>query len=219
MEKPGRKEQMEKALELYNSGCNLSEIAEKLCVTVRTVSNWKKKGNWPPCERGGPKGNQKAKGGRGNPHPNPPPDQTKHGAYSGIYWNTLSEEEKKMLEELNTSDTEIMLIDQIRLCHVREHRIMEAVNQCKEELKFKPTSSNAESLVNAMMRLEQELSSVQNRKTKAIDSMARIAEERKKEERENSVGSAIDQWIEAVKQAEKEEKEMKEDREDGDERE
>lgn len=212
----GRKEKIEQAERLYKSGNSLSEIAEKLGVTKRTVSNWKREEKWTDGggKTGGRKGNQNAKGGKGNPNPNPPPDQTKHGAYSGVYWDTLSEKEKQMLEEME-NDIELMLIEQARLCHVREHRIMEAVKQYKDKSREETDEMETIAIVNTIMRMEQELSTVQNRKTKVIETMAKINMEKKKEEQENSVGNAIDQWIKEVRKAEEAEKTEKEDGKEG----
>lgn len=47
-------------------------------------------------------------------------------------------------------------------------------------------------------RLEQELSSVQNKKTKAIEALSRIRMERTRIESENAGNDAVDDWISAV---------------------
>lgn len=47
-------------------------------------------------------------------------------------------------------------------------------------------------------RLEQELSSVQNKKTKAIEALSKIRIERMKMENEKAGSEAVDDWIDAV---------------------
>lgn len=129
----------------------LVEIAEKLGLPDNKVRKWKSLDGWEaklhpnntekskkkpverstkgkgsvPPKRGAPKGNQNAKGGRGNPHPKPP---IKHGGYSSVYWDTLSDEEKQLIDELS-DDTEILLMEQIKLFSVRERRLMQAINK------------------------------------------------------------------------------------------
>ena len=87
----------------------------------------KEKGNVPP-KRGAPKGNKNAVGGKGNPNPSPPPDMTKHGGYSKVYWDTLDDDEKSLIEDM-PKDEEMLLIEQIQLFSVRERRIMQAINK------------------------------------------------------------------------------------------
>lgn len=80
-----------------------------------------------PRKRGAPKGNKNAVGGRGNPNAKPP-DATKHGGYSAVYWDTLDEDEKNLIEDM-PKDEEELLIEQIQLFSVRERRIMKAINK------------------------------------------------------------------------------------------
>ena len=87
----------------------------------------KEKGNVPP-KRGAPKGNKNAKGNKGNPNPTKPPDQTKHGGYSSVYWDVLDDDEKGLIDEI-PQDEESLLIGQIQLFSVRERRIMQAINK------------------------------------------------------------------------------------------
>ena len=49
-----------------------------------------------------------------------------------------------------------------------------------------------------MARLEQELSSVQNKKTKAIETLSKIRMERLRMENESAGSEAVDDWIAAV---------------------
>ena len=86
----------------------------------------KEKGSVPPKKKvGAPKGNTNAKGHK---NPVPPPDTTKHGGYSAVYWDTLDEDELELIEEVPKSE-EDLLIEQIQLFSVRERRIMKAINK------------------------------------------------------------------------------------------
>lgn len=83
----------------------------------------KKKGSVPP-KKGAPFGNKNAVGNQGNPNPN----TRKHGGYSAVYWDTLDEEERELIDDM-PHDEEAMLIEQIQLFSVRERRIMQAINK------------------------------------------------------------------------------------------
>lgn len=86
----------------------------------------KKKGSVPP-KKGAPFGNKNAVGNRGNPNPN----TRKHGGYSAVYWDTLDEEERELIDDM-PQDEEAMLIEQIQLFSVRERRIMQAINKYRQ---------------------------------------------------------------------------------------
>lgn len=151
-----RSEERKQAERLYlesKGNIKLVEIAEKLGLPDNKVRKWKSLDNWEgklnpakaekskkkPVERstkekgsvppkkkvGAPKGNTNAKGHK---NPVPPPDTTKHGGYSAVYWDTLDEDELELIEEIPKSE-EDLLIEQIQLFSVRERRIMKAINK------------------------------------------------------------------------------------------
>lgn len=129
------------AEKLYQSGMKLVEIAEKLNVPAGTVRRWKSTQKWgnpgrTKSERsdkkkanvrkpGAPKGNKNAEGA-GAPEGNH--NALKHGGYSAVYWDVLTEEEKEMIGGAPTNE-EALLIEQIQLFAVRERRIMKAINK------------------------------------------------------------------------------------------
>lgn len=135
-----------------NGKLKLVEIAEKMGLPSNKVRKWKsldgweaklhpdtKKGKKKPVERstsekgsvprkrGAPKGNKNAVGGRGNPNAIPP-DATKHGGYSAVYWDTIDDDERELIKDM-PQDEETLLLDQIHLYSVRERRIMKAINK------------------------------------------------------------------------------------------
>lgn len=258
MPRPPNEKSIE-AQKLWKKGKKLVEIAKRLDVPAATVRRWKCTQDWEGTKkkenersdikktsvrkRGAPFGNKNAVGGKGNPHPNPPPDMTKHGGYSQVYWDTLDEDEKALIEGM-PKDEEMLLIEQIQLCAIRERRIMKAINKYRnkdngksdniaisdiERLDMKRTFKSAdeeeqynkiqENKVKAgeilpgkpyrvtthttnadfiILRLEQELSSVQNKKTKAIEALAKLRLEKQKQEQQQTGNEAVNDWIAAV---------------------
>lgn len=246
------------AEKLFNKGMKLTDIAKKLGVPEGTVRSWKNRGKWGgkaskknKCnvandddknatlqkrKRGGQKGNQNAKGGRGNPSPH---DVTKHGAYRAVFMDALDEDEQELVDMV-PEDEEQLLMEQIQLFSIRERRILKAINKYREQKgdvsvadlyrqeskrSFKDdderelyekrirekvekeerlpgesyniqTHTTNKDLIIA--RLEQELSSVQNKKTKAIEALSKIRIERMKMENEAAGSEAVDDWITAV---------------------
>lgn len=126
------------AEKLYKDGMPLVQIAAKLGVPDGTVRRWKSTQDWDGTKanaleekksnvrkRGGQKGNQNAKGHGGTG----PPGNTnalKHGGYSKIFWDTLSDEEKELIDTME-KDPEQMLLDEIALLTVRERRILQRI--------------------------------------------------------------------------------------------
>lgn len=144
------------AEKMYKEGkLLLVDIAKKLDVPAGTVRRWKSDQDWDGKKaaaakknkanarenadekpnvrkRGAPKGNQNAKGNSGGP--GGPPGNTKglkHGGYSQIYWDSLDDEEKEMIE-LMEHDEEQLLIDEIKLLTVRERRIMKSIAKYRD---------------------------------------------------------------------------------------
>lgn len=255
-------EKREEAEKLFKKGMKLTEIAKKLDVPEGTVRSWKNRGKWETglskknkCnvanadkeinatlqkkKRGGQPGNQNAKGGKGNPNPVPPPNMTKHGAYSKVYWDTLDEDELSIIEGI-PQDEEELLMEQIQLFAIRERRIMKAINKYRkqngdvavadvtrfdEKRVFKDKDEEAEyerrqqkkideekilpgksysvqtHTTNKdllIARLEQELSTVQSKKTKAIEALSKIRMENRKLEHDDAGNAVVDDWIAAV---------------------
>lgn len=129
-----------KACKLYiKSGRTLKnkEIASKLGVSASLIAKWKSQDKWDieslPKEpsksnkRGAPKGNKNADKNAGGGAPGNNTNAQTHGGYSKIYWDTLTDEERAMLEDMPRSE-EDMLIDQIKLLSVRERRLMQIIN-------------------------------------------------------------------------------------------
>jgi len=232
----------------------LVEIAEKLKLPANKIRKWKTLDDWEtklhpdsknskkkqverststkgsaPPKHGGQQGNQNAKGGKGNPHPEKP---IKHGGYVPVFMDALA--------AAVPTDTEQQLMEQIQLFSIRERRILKAINKYREtnsevavssinrfeeKRAFKSKEDEAEydrrqkekvdsgsilpgktytmstHTANKDMiiaRLEQELSTVQGKKTKAIEALLKYRLEKEKLESESSGSAAVDDWISAV---------------------
>lgn len=108
-------ENREKAKQLFlDSGGLMSnpEIAETLGVDSAKVRKWKCIDKWKdtlenmPKKRGGQKGNKNAKG-HGAPLRNK--NAETHGAYTTVYFDELTEEEKTLIESVTLNTSENML--------------------------------------------------------------------------------------------------------------
>ena len=240
------------------------DIAKKLEVSAGTVRSWKNRHGWgkeskknkrnvandgseenatlQKRKRGGQPGNQNSKGvskGKGNPHPLPPPDRTKHGAYRAVFFDALDREEQDLLGQVPDAE-EDLLIEQIQLFSIRERRILKAINGIRKskgdvvpaninrfeekrsfdspedekmykEIQRKKVEAekilpgkayNLQTMTTykelVIARLEQELSSVQGKKTKAIEALAKIRLEKAKLESEQIGSEVVNDWINAV---------------------
>lgn len=244
----------DKAMEIWltNTNIALKEIASMLGETESTIRKWKSVDKWERSpkkrseKRGAPKGNQNAKGNRGGGAPVGSTNALIHGGYSKIYWDTLTDEERAMLEDMPRSE-EDMLIDQIKLLSVRERRLMQIINyyRCATTEDGKPKtqfitsirankenkvfhseedkalyeeiaqkkiaeekisylfdkvliSQTAESAHNVIQRLERELTSVQNAKTRAIAELAHLHFEQARTDDQNGNNGIVDDWISGV---------------------
>lgn len=143
-----------KAEEMYRGGMKLVDIAKELNVPEGTVRRWKSTQKWEDknasktskkkTERsskkkanvrktGAPKNNKNAVGHKGvNTFTAGNKAAEKHGAYSKVYWDTLDDEEREMIEDV-PEDEEDLLLQQIQLYSVRERRIMQAIKKYREQ--------------------------------------------------------------------------------------
>lgn len=108
-------EKREKAKQLFLESDGIAknpEIAEALGVDSAKIAKWKCMDKWKealknkPKKQGAQKGNKNAKG-HGAPKRNK--NAQTHGAYSTVYFDELTEEEKKLIESVTLDTTENML--------------------------------------------------------------------------------------------------------------
>lgn len=111
----------------------LKSLAEQMGVTYQTLRNWKAADKWdealPKRKRGGQPGNKNSKGrknARGN-HKGAPrrnKNAEKDGAYSAVFFDMLTDAEKKLAAITPTGGKDA-LINEMQILKVREHRILE----------------------------------------------------------------------------------------------
>jgi uncharacterized protein YjcR len=120
---------------------NLRKLAEEQGVTYQTLRNWKAADKWdeelPKRKRGGQPGNKNSKGKKNasGSHAGAPlrnKNAEKDGAYSTVFFDMLTDEEKKLAELTPTGGREA-LINELQLLKVREHRIMEKIAMYESE--------------------------------------------------------------------------------------
>ena len=240
---------------LYKSGMALVDIAKKLGKPEGTVRRWKSTQKWDENskkkqgersqkksgsekasvrKRGGQPGNQNCKGkqnAKGHGAPKGTQNALKHGGYSAVYWDTLDDEEKELIETMPQDEEEI-LINQIMLFTVRERRIMKAINKYREakggvyvsgvtkfeeKRMFKDDAERelydnrvqekvekGDRLPGEHYSLEKELTSVQSQKTKAVDALAKLRFEKEKIAGESKGNELVRTWAESVIKARRE---------------
>lgn len=211
---PNEKEK--EARKLYLKGLKLVEIAKKLDIPDGTVRRWKKTYNWDnersennnerSAKRGGQPNNSNAKG-HGAPLRNK--NNFKHGIFEQIYFDTLTDKELELIK--NKSNDKIYDLElEIDLLTIREHRHMsrikeytqktdgislESVNKRRLEIKGnilkngqvqEEMVTRGVSTFEVIQKLEAELTKIQDKKRKCIETLEKMKIDRKKFELENN---------------------------------
>lgn len=201
------------AYEDWKKGLKYKDIAAKYSISLNTVKSWatrywkqeklqpkknkiatKNSGRLQPKTKkvGAPVGNKNAVGNSGGA-PEGNKNSVTHGAYESIYWDSLNDTERSMIQSMRF-DEESMLIEQMQLLSFRErrllHKIKEAENRkgglaldsiTKRELQMHggnksqtEITTHTISTFEVIQKLEAELTKVQGRKTKCIESLDKI---------------------------------------------
>lgn len=114
---------------------NLRALAEGLDVNYKTLRDWKVKDRWdealPPKKRGGQPGNKNSEGKRNaaGSHKGAPTgnkNAEKDGAYSAVFFDMLTDEEKKFAEKAPTGGREA-LEHEMKILKFREHKILSKI--------------------------------------------------------------------------------------------
>lgn len=148
----------DKAFEIYkehNGDIPLKDIAAQLGKGEGTVRGWKNKDRWDetlngtfqssegnvPNKVGAPKGNDNAKGNRGNPNPTPKfPKRNSIAEKHGFFSKFLPEETLEIMEAMNERSPADLIWDQIQIQYaaiIRAQRIMyvESKDEMIKEIK------------------------------------------------------------------------------------
>lgn len=128
-------QRVEQAKTLYDKGLKLIDIASQLGIPEGTVRSWKNRYNWD-CNvakekrnvakrKGGQPGNKNAEG-HGGTGPPRNKNAVKTGEFETLFFDTLNPEEKQ-LAAMVQPDKEQLLLREIKLLTVREHRMLKRI--------------------------------------------------------------------------------------------
>lgn len=184
----------------YRKGMKYKEIAEKYGVSLSTVKSWasrywkqkdgcnqQKKKLQPKkkvATRGAPAGNQNAVGNKGGAAPKGNKNAVTTGEFETLLFDCLEPEEKQLAEAV-PADKEQLLLQEIRLLTVREHRMLRRIEDLKREdfttvkkkkgtEKDKWTDLDEEhATLGQIQNIEDALTRIQARKQAALDSLHR----------------------------------------------
>lgn len=199
-------EEIEKIKKAYKKGSRYREIEEKYNITHAKLIymikkyNWKRKNNRSKVM----KNNQNAKGNKGGHGPGKRNQNALiTGEYQTIYDDLLTDEEKDLLKNFEIEDKKTHIISELKILTIRERRILKKIDKIqggKELSIVKITKSNsqkfsyktdgscttteAESNINIIQRLEEALTRVQEAKRRYIDSYHKIENDNRKLELE-----------------------------------
>lgn len=160
------------AEKLYQKGWKLVDIAKELGVPEGTVRRWKSTQGWE-SERSDKKANdRKKKGGQlGNKNATGfgAPKQNKNavttGEFETLFFDCLEPQELELVDTV-VLDKHLLLLQEIQLLTVREHRMLKRVEWLKGQ------GSSVE-LLEQIQNIENALTRVQASKQRAIDSLHR----------------------------------------------
>lgn len=145
----------EQAKTLYDKGLKLIDIANQLGIPEGTVRSWKNRYNWD-CNvakekrnvakrKGGQPGNKNAEG-HGGTGPLRNKNAVKTGEFETLFFDTLNSEEKQ-LAFMVQPDKEQLLLQEIRLLTVREHRMLKRIEALRRLEEREPaTESDGENI-------------------------------------------------------------------------
>lgn len=138
-------ERIEKAKEMFLKGLKLVEIASQLNLPEGTVRRWKSTHKWDSersdkkserseRKKGGQPGNKNA-AGHGGTGPPGNKNAVKTGEFETLFFDTLNQEEKELLNAI-PCDKEQLLLQEIQLLTIRERRMLKRIELLKESDEF-----------------------------------------------------------------------------------
>lgn len=133
-------ERIEKAKEMFLKGLKLVEIASQLNLPEGTIRSWKNRYKWDcnvankKCnvakrKKGGQPGNKNA-AGHGGTGPPGNKNAVKTGEFETLFFDTLNQEEKELLNAI-PCDKEQLLLQEIQLLTIRERRMLKRIELLK----------------------------------------------------------------------------------------
>lgn len=142
----------EKAYEIYKEHKGNIEnrrIAEILQISEKTVGGWKCKDDWErklngvlqtkkrstPKTKGGQPGNKNAVGNKGGAAPPGNKNAVTTGEFETLLFDCLNEEEKRLAASV-PADKQQLLLQEIQLLTVREHRMLKRINAIQDSEEY-----------------------------------------------------------------------------------
>lgn len=121
---------------------NLREFAERLGVNYKTLRDWKRIDEWekdvttPKKKRGGQPGNKNSAGKKNaaGSHPGAPPrnkNAEKDGAYSTVFFDALTDEEKDLIEQTPLG-SKAALEHEMKILKFRENKILSKIAEYED---------------------------------------------------------------------------------------
>lgn len=212
-----KKELLEQVRIDWECGMKYKDIAEKYNIPESTIKSWVNryfKNGETPKIKVATKNETKKKGGSPLHNTN----AVKSGIYRSVYLSSLSDDEKKVIEEATEMTAEEKLEQQINILTIREYRLLNTIkekysninelsNQSasitqesnNQKMNSQKITSNKTSNINYYVMLETELTRVQKAKAKAILTLEELR--MKKRELENNAPPEFedDNLVEAIK--------------------
>lgn len=119
---------------------SLRELAQELGASYQTIRNWKAVDRWdealPKKKRGGQPGNRNSAGRKNaaGSHPGAPAgnkNAEKDGAYSAVFFDMLTEDEKSLVEKTPLGSRDAME-HEMKILKYREHKIMSKIAEYEQ---------------------------------------------------------------------------------------
>lgn len=166
-------QRVEQAKALYDKGLKLIDIASQLGIPEGTVRSWKNRYNWD-CNvakekrnvakrKGGQPGNKNAEG-HGGTGPPRNKNAVKTGEFETLFFDTLNPEEKQ-LAALVQPDKEQLLLQEIRLLTVREHRMLKRIEALRQLEELEPAAGSDRESIPPGMSVTEYSSGIEKGKT------------------------------------------------------
>lgn len=159
---------IEQARGMYLQGQKLVEIASQLNLPEGTVRRWKYTHKWK-SERSDKKSerSKRKKGGQpGNKNATGPPQNKnaiKTGEFETLFFDTLNPEEKQ-LAAMVQPDKEQLLLQEIRLLTVREHRMLKRIEDLRRLEEREPAAGSDEESIPSGMSVTEYSSGIEKGK-------------------------------------------------------
>ncbi|MDE6956818.1 MAG: terminase [Lachnospiraceae bacterium] len=122
---------IEQAKAMYLKGLKMVDIAAKLELPEGTIRRWKCTHKWDG-ERSDKNSERSDRKKGGQPENK---NAVKTGEFETLFFDTLNQEEKTLIEVIS-SDKERLLLQEIKLLTVREHRMLKRIESLKEAEKL-----------------------------------------------------------------------------------